>query len=243
MPAGCTTSRPCSAYLATRLWTTTRTDAAAAALTARGEHAPDEVDAALDAAHAGRSGPRGVTLARPVAGAHRRAAVARPLARPCATVAVRCSRSRSARSPRWRAATRTRPRCAPPTRPRPAWRPPRSGCWAGPVRGRRGAGRAARHGRRRWPTRCSTSPRPTSCRAPPPPSPSSTPSCSGPSNHDSSGADVHDIATAHDHDHAAPGREPGGALRIGIGGPVGSGKTALVAALCGLLATSCRSAC
>ena len=47
---------------------------------------------------------------------------------------------------------------------------------------------------------------------------------------------MHDIATAHDHDHAAPGREPGGAFRVGIGGPVGTGKTALVSALCGLLA-------
>ena len=36
------------AYIETRLWTTTRTDAAAAALTTRGEHAPDEVDAALE---------------------------------------------------------------------------------------------------------------------------------------------------------------------------------------------------
>ncbi len=44
----------------------------------------------------------------------------------------------------------------------------------------------------------------------------------------------------HDHDHphphvdtaAALPRNPGQALRVGIGGPVGSGKTALVAALC-----------
>jgi urease accessory protein len=38
----------------------------------------------------------------------------------------------------------------------------------------------------------------------------------------------------HGHDHGRPRRrrEPGEALRIGIGGPVGSGKTALVAALC-----------
>ena len=38
----------------------------------------------------------------------------------------------------------------------------------------------------------------------------------------------------HGHDHARPRRrrEPGEALRIGVGGPVGSGKTALVAALC-----------
>jgi urease accessory protein len=38
----------------------------------------------------------------------------------------------------------------------------------------------------------------------------------------------------HDHDHESPPRE-GRALRIGIGGPVGSGKTALVAALCKVL--------
>lgn len=41
----------------------------------------------------------------------------------------------------------------------------------------------------------------------------------------------------HDHDHepkGAPGQRP---MRIGIGGPVGSGKTALVAALCRLLAS------
>lgn len=38
----------------------------------------------------------------------------------------------------------------------------------------------------------------------------------------------------HAHDHPAPPRE-GRALRIGIGGPVGSGKTALVAALCKVL--------
>jgi urease accessory protein len=38
----------------------------------------------------------------------------------------------------------------------------------------------------------------------------------------------------HSHDHSRPKRErvAGEALRIGIGGPVGSGKTALVAALC-----------
>lgn len=38
----------------------------------------------------------------------------------------------------------------------------------------------------------------------------------------------------HVHDHSRPtrARTPGEALRIGIGGPVGSGKTALVAALC-----------
>ncbi len=38
----------------------------------------------------------------------------------------------------------------------------------------------------------------------------------------------------HGNDHSRPRRhrEPGEALRIGIGGPVGSGKTALVAALC-----------
>jgi urease accessory protein len=39
---------------------------------------------------------------------------------------------------------------------------------------------------------------------------------------------VHD----HSHDEPAPGAGPGPVPRIGIGGPVGSGKTALVAALC-----------
>ena len=36
----------------------------------------------------------------------------------------------------------------------------------------------------------------------------------------------------HGHDRPKRTRIPGEALRIGIGGPVGSGKTALVAALC-----------
>ena len=43
-----------------------------------------------------------------------------------------------------------------------------------------------------------------------------------------------------DHHHPLP--SGGGALRIGIGGPVGSGKTALVAALCRGLATELRLA-
>ena len=37
---------------------------------------------------------------------------------------------------------------------------------------------------------------------------------------------------SHDQDRPRRHREPGEALRIGVGGPVGSGKTALVAALC-----------
>jgi urease accessory protein len=41
---------------------------------------------------------------------------------------------------------------------------------------------------------------------------------------------------SHEHDPPAPGRSAGRPLRIGVGGPVGSGKTALVAALCRLLA-------
>jgi urease accessory protein len=49
----------------------------------------------------------------------------------------------------------------------------------------------------------------------------------------------------HDHVHtdpvgAPPGRPAARALRIGIGGPVGSGKTALVAALCRTLAGEVR---
>ena len=44
--------------------------------------------------------------------------------------------------------------------------------------------------------------------------------------------------TAHTHTPlpAAPGR----AVRVGIGGPVGAGKTALVAALCRTLRDRCR---
>jgi urease accessory protein len=49
----------------------------------------------------------------------------------------------------------------------------------------------------------------------------------------------HDLDPQHPHPHihtaAALPRQPGRALRIGIGGPVGSGKTALVAALCRIL--------
>jgi urease accessory protein len=49
---------------------------------------------------------------------------------------------------------------------------------------------------------------------------------------------VHSHSHAHDGDddeHPAPGDARDRALRIGVGGPVGSGKTALVAALCRLL--------
>ena len=51
--------------------------------------------------------------------------------------------------------------------------------------------------------------------------------------HDHSHSHAHD--DSHDHDHPAPGDARERALRIGVGGPVGSGKTALVAALCRLL--------
>ena len=44
----------------------------------------------------------------------------------------------------------------------------------------------------------------------------------------------------HEHEHEAPPPRRGGAFRVGIGGPVGTGKTALVAALCGLLADDLR---
>ncbi|MDQ2678988.1 MAG: urease accessory protein UreG [Actinomycetota bacterium] len=53
---------------------------------------------------------------------------------------------------------------------------------------------------------------------------------------------MHDIAHTHDghtHDADVP-RRPSGAFRVGIGGPVGTGKTALVAALCNLLADELR---
>ena len=42
---------------------------------------------------------------------------------------------------------------------------------------------------------------------------------------------------SHDDEHPAPGAPGERPLRIGIGGPVGSGKTALVAALCRVLST------
>ena len=46
---------------------------------------------------------------------------------------------------------------------------------------------------------------------------------------------------SHDHEHDHPAPPLGGrALRIGIGGPVGSGKTALVAALCRSLSPTLR---
>lgn len=53
---------------------------------------------------------------------------------------------------------------------------------------------------------------------------------------------MHDIGHAHEHDthDADTPRRPSGAFRVGIGGPVGTGKTALVAALCNLLADDLR---
>ncbi len=53
---------------------------------------------------------------------------------------------------------------------------------------------------------------------------------------------MHDLGHTHDHDPAdhGPRDAHGGAFRVGIGGPVGTGKTALVAALCGLLADELR---
>lgn len=52
---------------------------------------------------------------------------------------------------------------------------------------------------------------------------------------------MHDIGHAHDHDpHDAASRPRTGAFRVGIGGPVGTGKTALVAALCGLMSDDLR---
>jgi urease accessory protein len=49
---------------------------------------------------------------------------------------------------------------------------------------------------------------------------------------------MHGTGCAHEHEEHA--RAPGAAFRVGIGGPVGTGKTALVAALCGLLAEDLR---
>jgi len=52
---------------------------------------------------------------------------------------------------------------------------------------------------------------------------------------------MHDLGHAHDHDpHDAASRPRDGAFRVGIGGPVGTGKTALVAALCGLMSDDLR---
>lgn len=48
---------------------------------------------------------------------------------------------------------------------------------------------------------------------------------------------MHDIGHAHDHE---TGRTPEGAFRVGIGGPVGTGKTALVSALCAALSEDLR---
>ncbi|MCU1397916.1 MAG: urease accessory protein UreG [Acidimicrobiales bacterium] len=50
------------------------------------------------------------------------------------------------------------------------------------------------------------------------------------------GGHAHPHDHDHSHDHETPADPQGRPLRIGIGGPVGSGKTALVAALCRLLA-------
>jgi urease accessory protein len=55
----------------------------------------------------------------------------------------------------------------------------------------------------------------------------------------------HDHAHDHNHQYGAEqpgvlGRRPGAALRVGVGGPVGSGKTALIAALCGALRDELR---
>ncbi len=49
---------------------------------------------------------------------------------------------------------------------------------------------------------------------------------------------MHEIAIGHDRLGTVPDAEPGSrALRVGIGGPVGSGKTSLVAALCRSIAS------
>ncbi len=51
---------------------------------------------------------------------------------------------------------------------------------------------------------------------------------------------MHDLGHDHDHHHTPVHRAPGSAFRVGIGGPVGTGKTALVAALCGLMSEDLR---
>jgi urease accessory protein len=60
-------------------------------------------------------------------------------------------------------------------------------------------------------------------------------------DHDQPGARV-GAGHSHDRDPHAPAPGGGRALRIGVGGPVGSGKTALVAALCRVLGESLRLA-
>jgi urease accessory protein len=52
---------------------------------------------------------------------------------------------------------------------------------------------------------------------------------------------MHDLGHDHDHEpHHHVHRTPDSAFRVGIGGPVGTGKTALVAALCGLMSDDLR---
>ena len=61
-----------------------------------------------------------------------------------------------------------------------------------------------------------------------------------PPEHDHTHAHPHDDSLEHRDDHDDQPRPPDRTLRIGIGGPVGSGKTALVAALCRALADEVR---
>ena len=62
-------------------------------------------------------------------------------------------------------------------------------------------------------------------------------------DHDQSSGHVHGgIGHSHEADPHPPAASAGRALRIGIGGPVGSGKTALVAALCRVLGEGLRLA-
>ena len=60
-------------------------------------------------------------------------------------------------------------------------------------------------------------------------------------SHEHTHEHTHEHGHSHTADvHAAAAGHPGRAVRIGIGGPVGSGKTALVAALCRALADTMR---
>ena len=229
-------------YIDARLWTTTRTDAAAAALAARGEHPLDDIDAALTlrqpsraAREASRSLGRSLvrTASRLWPGREPRLGDGRPPLQPVALGAVAAL---AGCGPREAALCTTHAAAA--SLSSAALRllgldPFSVAGVLADLRDAGGRGRRVRAGHRR-------AGRPAE--PPPPPSPSWTPSSSAPSNLDSSGADMHGPHHTHHNEGAdrRAGPRPGGAFRVGIGGPVGTGKTALVAALCGLLADDLR---
>ena len=156
-------------------------------------------------------------------------------------------RPRLRRAPR-PASDRTAPRSSPPTSPS-AGRPPRRSACSRSTRSL--SPRDARAERRR---RGGSRPTPSSpCRhdpaaCPTTPIPGSTcwPSATPPGRSGSLRPDLHarphDVPGGDPHEHLGGGwHARGGPLRIGIGGPVGSGKTALVAALCRTLGDELRA--